>query len=196
VRFHIRKNKIEYGGVLFTIKKQPKTTKMQNANTKHRHSFKELKRMLDADKLSLNYLLHNVSYKEWHTFVTGMHDNVQKHFPDGTMLSKKQLKILRANLFIVRCSDKEKIHYHSKFDCQEYCPACVAHRKRNSLMKTFAVTNDMQCECAICMETGGNFAQLDCKHKFHTDCISTWLVQSVTCPCCRTNLDSVIKATI
>ena len=81
---------------------------MQNANTKHRHSFKELKRMFDADKLSFNYLLHNVSEKEWHTFVTGIHDNVQKHFPDGTMLSKKQLKILRAHLFIVRCSDKEK----------------------------------------------------------------------------------------
>lgn len=62
---------------------------MQNANTKHRHSFKELKRMFDADKLSFNYLLHNVSEKEWHTFVTGIHDNVQKHFPDGHYAIKK-----------------------------------------------------------------------------------------------------------
>jgi hypothetical protein len=162
---------------------------MQNANTKRRHPFKELKRMFDADKLPLDYLWRNVKDAESATFLDGIHKNVQKHFPDGTVLSKKQLKVLRTDLFIVPCSDKEKIHYHSKFDCQEYCPACVAHRKRNSLMKTFTVTNDMECECAICMETGGNFAQLDCKHKFHTDCISTWLVQSVTCPCCRKNYE-------
>ena len=162
---------------------------MQNANTKRRHSFKELKRMFDADKLPLDYLWNNVKDVEMNTFIDGIHKNVQKHFPDGTVLSKKQLKVLRKDLFIVPCSDKEKIHYHSKFDCQEYCDACVAHRKRNSLMKTFTVTNDMECECAICMETGGNFAQLDCKHKFHTDCISTWLVQSVTCPCCRKNYE-------
>lgn len=56
-------------------------------------------------------------------------------------------------------------------------------------MQQFAVTNDAECECAICMETGGKFAKLDCDHKFHTNCIQTWLIQSLTCPCCRKNYE-------
>ena len=160
-----------------------------NDNTKRRHPFKELKRMFDSGKLPLNYLFQNVKHAEMDTFIDCIHKNIQKHFPDGTMLSKKQLKVLKTDLFIVPCLDKEKIHYHSEYEGREYCSTCIVYRKRNSLMQQFAVTNDAEFECAICMETGGKFAKLDCDHKFHTNCIQTWLIQSLTCPCCRKNYE-------
>jgi hypothetical protein len=30
--------------------------------------------------------------------------------------------------------------------------------------------------------------QLNCKHKFHIECIETWLTYNKTCPMCRKNL--------
>jgi hypothetical protein len=160
-------------------------------NTKHRHSFKALKLMFDADKLTPGYLWHNVSRKEWQTFINGMHKNLHIHVPDGAVFSKNQLNVLKRDLFIVPCLDKENIYmqYHSKWFSEKYCTDCIAHRKHNNLiqklMPTFTVTNDAECECAICMETGGKFAKLDCDHKFHKNCISRWLIKSLTCPCCR-----------
>jgi len=158
-------------------------------NTKRRHPFKELKRMFDADKLPLDYLYRNVKDDEISTFLDGIHKNIPKHFPDGTLLSKKQLKVLRTDLFIIQCADKN--HYHTTYDrFHGLCSACESHRKRNKLMKPFTVTTDLDCAiCISALETGESVAQLECQHKFHKDCIQTWLIQSLSCPCCRRNFE-------
>jgi hypothetical protein len=164
-------------------------------NTKRRHPFKELKRMFDADKLPLDYLYNNVKNDEIDTFIDGIHKNIPKHFPDGTLLSKKQLKVLRTDLFIIQCADKRRYHSSSE-RFRGYCSACSDHRKRNKLMKPFTVTKDMDCECAVCitaLETGESVTQLGCQHKFHKDCIQTWLIQSLSCPCCRRNFEPLVN---
>jgi hypothetical protein len=47
--------------------------------------------------------------------------------------------------------------------------------------------------CPICLmqadEKSANWTQLLCGHKFHTYCISKWLSNHQTCPCCRKPID-------
>lgn len=43
-------------------------------------------------------------------------------------------------------------------------------------------------KCAICMENINSKKKLyrtKCNHKFHKDCIITWLQIKSNCPCCR-----------
>ena len=43
-------------------------------------------------------------------------------------------------------------------------------------------------ECAICLTSidVGNFViDLSCNHKFHSQCIRTWLTNKANCPVCR-----------
>lgn len=44
-------------------------------------------------------------------------------------------------------------------------------------------------ECSICLENNQekNWGELDCKHKFHYDCIFEWVNSNPSCPICRTN---------
>lgn len=55
------------------------------------------------------------------------------------------------------------------------------------------VLSDDSVECAICMDCMKHsktiVTQLPCKHLFHRDCISSWLlVESTTCPVCRIDI--------
>ena len=48
--------------------------------------------------------------------------------------------------------------------------------------------------CSICFEDTNNYKQLDCKHKFCTECIYDWAtVCSNTCPLCRAVINGIIK---
>ena len=163
---------------------------------KRRHPFKELMRMFYEDKLPLNYLWNNLTDSERNTFLDGVHKNVKKHFPDGMVLSKRQIKVMKKDMFIIPCVDNDLIQYHSNGYAKYRCSKCIVHNKSNKLMKTFTFTNDMVCDCSICLsslETGENLAQLECAHKFHKDCIQKWLIQSLNCPCCRKNFETLVK---
>ncbi len=151
--------------------------------------FKEYKRLFLADALPVNYLRNNLKKGERDRFVRSGRFNI----PDGTVLSKNQLKVLEKDLLFMPCADKTKIHYHTIFRYESgWCNICNEANQINSLTKTFTVTSDMDCDCAICisaLETGESYSQLECKHNFHKDCIQTWLAQSLTCPCCRKNYE-------
>jgi len=47
---------------------------------------------------------------------------------------------------------------------------------------------DGAVSCSVCIsevETGEIIRKLNCGHKFHRDCIDTWLNQNITCPVCK-----------
>ncbi|CAH2303072.1 E3 ubiquitin- ligase RNF181 [Pelobates cultripes] len=44
------------------------------------------------------------------------------------------------------------------------------------------------CICLIAFSTEKESLRLHCGHRFHTQCILTWLADHVTCPYCRTEL--------
>ena len=56
----------------------------------------------------------------------------------------------------------------------------------------------MDNECSICLENieVKDLTILKCNHKFHTDCINTWIKKSPICPYCRTFLKSFFETKI
>jgi len=47
---------------------------------------------------------------------------------------------------------------------------------------------DEECACSVCiseLESGEITRKLTCGHKFHKDCVDTWLNQNITCPVCK-----------
>jgi len=63
----------------------------------------------------------------------------------------------------------------------------------NEEMKKFPVkiylkNFDGAMSCSVCIsecETGEMVRELSCGHKFHKDCVDTWLEENITCPCCK-----------
>lgn len=50
---------------------------------------------------------------------------------------------------------------------------------------------DNQLACPICQtafETGCMFAELVCRHRYHTDCILEWLIHRAVCPMCNSEV--------
>lgn len=44
--------------------------------------------------------------------------------------------------------------------------------------------------CLVAFHQGEDVAELNCQHRYHRQCISTWLVRhQSTCPVCRQNVD-------
>lgn len=59
------------------------------------------------------------------------------------------------------------------------------------LIKSEKVFNDTSC--SICLEKliDINSSTLPCGHKFHFDCIYSWLQENTSCPICRIKLKFV-----
>ncbi|XP_057445837.1 E3 ubiquitin-protein ligase SIRP1-like [Lotus japonicus] len=56
-----------------------------------------------------------------------------------------------------------------------------------------SVTNDEKFQCTICLEDleiGIEAKEMPCKHKFHGDCIISWLKLHSSCPVCRFQIPS------
>jgi len=64
------------------------------------------------------------------------------------------------------------------------------HRQTISSPIPILVVNSQNEECSICMDTDNTseWLMLPCCHKFHRQCISTWLHTNHTCPICRLHM--------
>ena len=52
------------------------------------------------------------------------------------------------------------------------------------------LASDVVVSCAVCQEsavTDEKLRTLPCLHRFHVDCIDTWLAMATTCPVCKTS---------
>lgn len=60
----------------------------------------------------------------------------------------------------------------------------------NTQLENILPINNQNEECCICLdsENTNQWSMLHCGHKFHGQCISTWLRTNQTCPICRHNI--------
>ena len=63
----------------------------------------------------------------------------------------------------------------------------VINRETNSLRIPLFAIDYQADECCICLDIDNtrSWSILACGHKFHSLCISTWIVSNQTCPVCR-----------
>eukprot|EP01053_Blabericola_migrator_P011948 Blabericola_migrator_1__11947@NODE_730_length_6703_cov_87_523357_g526_i0_p5_GENE_NODE_730_length_6703_cov_87_523357_g526_i0NODE_730_length_6703_cov_87_523357_g526_i0_p5_ORF_typecomplete_len124_score9_26zfRING_2/PF13639_6/2_9e12zfC3HC4_2/PF13923_6/2_5e07zfRING_5/PF14634_6/7_6e07zfRING_11/PF17123_5/2e06zfC3HC4_3/PF13920_6/2_9e06ProkRING_4/PF14447_6/2_9e02ProkRING_4/PF14447_6/9_5e06zfrbx1/PF12678_7/2_4e05zfANAPC11/PF12861_7/6_8e05zfC3HC4/PF00097_25/8_5e05FANCL_C/PF11793_8/0_0053zfRING_UBOX/PF13445_ len=53
------------------------------------------------------------------------------------------------------------------------------------------------CECPICVEDieeGQTCCAMPCLHYFHDKCLKAWLAKSTKCPCCRSDVNKLMRA--
>jgi len=64
--------------------------------------------------------------------------------------------------------------------------------KQNFILPT--LEEGKEADCNICLEkvgsNGNKSCVLPCGHAFDKSCLSTWLKDHDSCPCCRTKLDT------
>ncbi len=61
----------------------------------------------------------------------------------------------------------------------------VKNKKKINVVLT-NITCQGNDECIICLDNNEKkWVAMKCSHKFHEDCINQWLIQSNTCPICR-----------
>ncbi|XP_027357217.1 E3 ubiquitin-protein ligase SIRP1-like [Abrus precatorius] len=64
------------------------------------------------------------------------------------------------------------------------------------------VTSEEKLQCTVCLEDvdiGSEATEMPCKHKFHGDCIISWLKLHGSCPVCRFQMpsdDSTVEANV
>jgi len=90
--------------------------------------------------------------------------------------------------------------------CMQLIYGPVGPALRQALSRIAAVPPSalsLGLECSICLEAhgeqvqssgGGDWCELQCKHRFHRRCILKWLQRQRCCPLCRWNLHTVVAA--
>ncbi|KAH7691913.1 Zinc finger RING/FYVE/PHD-type protein [Dioscorea alata] len=66
--------------------------------------------------------------------------------------------------------------------------AGASQRQINNLPQSVVQSENFEEACAVCLETpsiGDTIRHLPCLHKFHKDCIDSWLKRKTSCPICK-----------
>ncbi len=82
-----------------------------------------------------------------------------------------------------------------------YCNDCLFRQNSQSLAVLnknitlpiqILINDNKNEECSICLDNDSTktWTILPCCHKFHSSCVSTWLLTHQTCPICRSNIIS------
>ena len=50
------------------------------------------------------------------------------------------------------------------------------------------IHSESERECIICLDTGGEWRTLECRHDYHKKCIEEWMRVSERCPVCMRNI--------
>lgn len=61
----------------------------------------------------------------------------------------------------------------------------------NNLPQSTMQTDNFEEACTICLEIptiGDTIRHLPCLHKFHKECIDSWLVRKSLCPICKSSI--------
>lgn len=84
-----------------------------------------------------------------------------------------------------RGMSQEAIEASTLTNTLERLPCSMGERSTGSTKES------TQCQCMVCLENfseGDELRTLPCFHRFHRECIDTWLGQSFTCPVCKHSL--------
>ncbi len=78
------------------------------------------------------------------------------------------------------------------FNYQQYT-STTRHKKNITLLTPIFIIDDKNEECSICLDIDNNqtWTILQCSHKFHNSCISTWLLNHQTCPIYRFHMNYI-----
>jgi len=79
--------------------------------------------------------------------------------------------------------------------CVIYCnPRPVRQQEPIHLLIPIIINNNQTEECCICLDTDNirAWSILPCGHKFHWECVSTWIRSNKTCPVCRHNVIPIL----
>lgn len=72
----------------------------------------------------------------------------------------------------------------------ELCNALEAGEECNQSNNTHTVNEEEEHLCTICLlalEEGDRVADVKCKHWYHADCLSEWILKKNSCPLCQTS---------
>jgi len=84
--------------------------------------------------------------------------------------------------------EEERTSTPETYNLKKICNLC-SDKKFNDYVDILKCVQDF--DCAICCNeftTEQESIKLKCKHVFHSECITTWISKSATCPMCRYNI--------
>lgn len=71
-------------------------------------------------------------------------------------------------------------------------PERIAALPKHTFQPIAEETSSDRCACAICItdyEEGETITELPCRHRFHSECVETWLLAKAVCPLCKQDLE-------
>ena len=60
--------------------------------------------------------------------------------------------------------------------------------KYDKYIEPIKITDNLECSICIGTNESNKYCKISCEHSFHNNCIKQWLIQSKTCPNCKSNL--------
>lgn len=129
--------------------------------------------------------LPRISYRESSSiFPSSMDLDMRMHILEALEMAGNLLQVDREfneNDYEILLALDENNHHHVGASLDQI----------NSLPLSTVQGENFEEACAICLETptsGDSIRHLPCLHKFHKDCIDTWLRRRTSCPICKSSI--------